>query len=421
MSLFLSPRDQEMLDGVHGPAAKMAMSILVRMAEVSRAQELLDISAAHIDSTVYIGEAGLEFAERLASLGAKVAVPTSLNVSGVDEYHWREWAVPQDWAEKAQRQMAAYRSMGTIPTWTCAPYQTEMRPKFGQQIAWGESNAIVFANSVIGARTERYPDLFDICCAITGRAPAIGLHLTENRAGQILFRLVDVPLAVQESEEFYPTLGHILGKIAQDRIPVVDGLAAHPDEDQLKALGAASASSGAVALFHIVGLTPESPTLEAAFQGQNLFKTIDVTMESLRQARRELTHATSDKLDMVVLGSPHFSLAEFRRLAPLLEGRKKHPKVKFLVTSSRVMVAMAEQAGLLEPLRAFGGQLTVDTCILTTPMLPPEIQNLMTNSAKFAYYTPGLLDRQMAFGSLEDCVRSAVAGRVLRDESLWEA
>ena len=410
-----------MLDGVHGPAAKMAMSILVRMAEVSRAQELLDISAAHIDSTVYIGEAGLEFAERLASLGAKVAVPTSLNVSGVDEYHWREWAVPQDWAEKAQRQMAAYRSMGTIPTWTCAPYQTEMRPKFGQQIAWGESNAIVFANSVIGARTERYPDLFDICCAITGRAPAIGLHLTENRAGQILFRLVDVPLAVQESEEFYPTLGHILGKIAQDRIPVVDGLAAHPDEDQLKALGAASASSGAVALFHIVGLTPESPTLEAAFQGQNLFKTIDVTMESLRQARRELTHATSDKLDMVVLGSPHFSLAEFRRLAPLLEGRKKHPKVKFLVTSSRVMVAMAEQAGLLEPLRAFGGQLTVDTCILTTPMLPPEIQNLMTNSAKFAYYTPGLLDRQMAFGSLEDCVRSAVAGRVLRDESLWEA
>ena len=417
----LSSHDQDMLAGKHGPAAKMALSIVARMAEVVHARELLDISAAHIDSTIYIGEAGLEFAERLASLGAKVAVPTSLNVSGVDEYHWREWAVPQDWAEKAGRQMTAYRGMGTVPTWTCAPYQTEMRPTFGQQIAWGESNAIVFANSVIGARTERYPDLFDICCAITGRAPATGLHLSENRAGQMLFQLVDVPLAVQESEEFYPTLGHLLGKIAQDRIPVVDGLAARPDEDRLKALGAATASSGAVALFHIVGQTPEAPTLAAAFQGRPPLKTVDVTMPSQRRARRELTHASSDRLDMVVLGSPHFSLAEFRRLAPLLESQQKHPQVKFLVTSSRAMVAAAEKAGLLDSLRAFGGQLTVDTCILATPMLPPEIQNLMTNSAKFAYYTPGLLNRQMAFGSLEDCVRSAVAGRVIRSESLWDA
>lgn len=420
MSLSLSPRDQEMLAGLLGPAVQMAMSIVVRMAEVTGAPALLDITAAHIDSTIYIGEAGLEFAERLATLGARVAVPTSLNVSGVDEHHWHEWAVPTDWAEKAGRQMAAYRSMGTIPTWTCAPYQTEMRPEFGQQIAWGESNAIVFANSVIGARTERYPDLFDICCAITGRAPAAGLHLSENRAGQILFRLVDIPQAIQESEEFYPTLGHLLGKIAQDRIPVVDGLTAHPDEDQLKALGAASASSGAVALFHIVGLTPEAPSLEAAFQGHSPQKSVNVTMDILRQAHRELTHANSDRLDMVVLGSPHFSLAEFRRLAPLLEGKVRHQQVKFLVTSSRVMVAAADQAGLLEPLRAFGGQLTVDTCILATPMLPPEIQNLMTNSAKFAYYTPGLLNRQMTFGSLEDCVRSAVAGRVIRSESIWD-
>jgi predicted aconitase len=173
-------------------------------------------------------------------------------------------------------------------------------------------------------------------------------------------------------------------------------------------------------LFHIVGLTPEAPSLEAAFQGHPPKKTVIVTMDSLRQAHRELTHANSDRLDMVVLGSPHFSLAEFRRLAPLLEGRLRDPQVKFLVTSSRVMAAAAEQAGLLEPLRAFGGQLTVDTCILATPMLPPEIQYLMTNSAKFAYYTPGLLNRQMTFGSLEDCVRSAVAGRVIRSESLWD-
>jgi predicted aconitase len=127
MSLTLNTKDQAMLRGDHGPATKMAMSILVRMAEVANAQELLDITGAHIDSTVYIGDAGLEFAERLASLGAKVVVPTTLNVSGLDEHHWQEWAVPSEWARQAQRQMVAYQSMGTIPTWTCAPYQTEMK------------------------------------------------------------------------------------------------------------------------------------------------------------------------------------------------------------------------------------------------------------------------------------------------------
>jgi predicted aconitase len=409
-----------MRHGEYGPAAKMAMSILIRMAEVAGAKELLDIEGAHLDSTVYIGEAGLEYAERLASLGAKVAVPTTLNVSGLDEHHWREWAVPPNWAAKAHRQMLAYQSMGAAPTWTCAPYQTEFKPKFGQQIAWGESNAIVFANSVIGARTERYPDLFDVCCALTGRAPARGLHLTENRAGQVLLRLTEAPLALQESDEFYPVLGHLLGKAAGDRIPVVEGMKVKPNEDQLKALGAAAACSGAVALFHLIGITPEAPTFAAAFQGRAPIAVIEVTMEMLRAARRDLTHSPSAALDMVVLGSPHFSLEEFRKLAPLVQGRRKHPDVKFLVTSSRAMTQLAQQAGVLDPILAFGAQLTVDTCILTTPMLPPEIKFLMTNSAKFSYYAPGLLDKHITFGSLADCVQSAITGRVVREEGLWE-
>lgn len=419
MTLSLTTKDHEMLRGDHGPATKMAMSILVRMAEVAGAQELLDITGAHIDSTVYIGDAGLEFAERLAGLGAKVAVPTTLNVSGLDEHHWQEWSVPNDWARQAYRQMIAYQSMGTIPTWTCAPYQTEMKPSFGQQIAWGESNAIVFANSVLGARTERYPDLFDICCAITGRAPNIGLHRTENRAGELLLNLRGVPEMLQLSDDFYPVLGHFIGKLARDRIPVLDGQCIIPSEDQLKALGAAAASSGAVALFHMVGVTPESPTREAAFQGHDPQESITVTMHMLRESRRELTHTDSEALDMVVLGSPHFSLAEFKSLAPLVRGKRKHPNVKFLVTSSRAMTQLAKQAGFLDLLQDFGAQVTVDTCILTSPMLPTEMKYLMTNSAKFAYYTPGLLGRQITFGSLKDCIASAVEGKVVRDESLW--
>jgi len=391
------------------------------MAEVYGAAELMDITAAHIDSSIYIGEAGLEFAERLASLGAQVAVPSTLNVSGLDEHHWQEWSVPTDWASNAHRQMVAYQSMGCVPTWTCAPYQTEMRPSFGQQIAWGESNAIAFANSVLGARTERYPDLLDICCAITGRVPAVGLHLTENRAGQLWMPLVDVPLPVQGDDSFYPVLGHLMGKIAQDRVPVVSGLEVRPSEDQLKALGAAAASSGTVALFHIVGVTPEAPSLEAAFQGRAPLETVEVTMEGLRVARRELTTADGDQLDMVVLGSPHFSLAEFKQLATLVEGKRVHPDVTFLVTSSRAMTLLARQAGYLAALEEFGGRVTVDTCILATPMLPPEVKTLMTNSAKYAYYAPGMLNTRVTFGGLEDCVRSAVEGRVTRDESLWDA
>ncbi|MBL8191195.1 MAG: aconitase X catalytic domain-containing protein, partial [Acidobacteria bacterium] len=358
--------------------------------------------------------------ERLAAHGAKVAVPSSLNVSGVDEHGWREWATPPEWAQKAHRQMIAYQSMGTEPTWTCAPYQTAFRPKFGEQIAWGESNAIAFANSVIGARSERYPDLMDVCAAITGRVPAIGLHLTENRAGQVLFRLVGVPQKIQEDDSFYPVLGHLIGRIAQERIPVVEGLEVTPAEDQLKALCAAVASSGAVALMHLVGITPEAPTTEAAFQNKPAQQIIEVTMDKLRAARHELTTADGEKLEMVVLGSPHFSLAEFKQLAPLLVGKRRHPEVQFLVTSSRLMCNLAEQAGYIKPLQEFGGKLTVDTCILTTPMLHPEIKTLMTNSAKYAYYSPGLLSTQVVFGRLEDCVRSAVKGRIIRDESLWQ-
>lgn len=419
--MHLSDADRAMLEGREGPAVQLAMSILVRMGEVQDAERLLDIEAAHIDSTLYTGQATLDFAERLAGLGAHVRVPTSLNVGGVDQQGWREWPVPAEWAEPARRQMDAYQSMGAEPTWTCAPYQTAFRPKFGQQIAWGESNAIVFANSVIGARTERYPDLLDICAALTGRAPAVGLHLDEPRAGQLVIRFSGVPDSLQTNDAFYPVLGQLVGKLAGERNPVLIGLSAAPTEDQLKAFGAGAASSGSVALFHWVGVTPEAPTLEAALHHRPAQAEVEIGMAELRAAWVELTTQTGTDLDMVVLGSPHFSLDEFRRLAPLLEGKQRHPKVAFLVTSSRAMAALADKAGALQTLSRFGGRVTLDTCILTTPMLPKDVHTLMTNSAKYAYYAPGLLGTQVVFGSLDDCVRSAVAGRVIRDETLWAA
>jgi predicted aconitase len=416
----LSKYDKSVLNGEHGPGALTAMKIITRMAEVYGVDRLMDIDAAHIDSSLYMGDATLEFAEHLASQGARVVVPSTLNVSGVDEHGWQAWSVPPDWADNARRQMVAYVAMGCVPTWTCAPYQTEHRPHFGQQIAWGESNAIAFANSVIGARTERYPDLLDICAAITGRVPAVGYHLEENRRGQIHMPLVDTHRKLQENDGLYPVLGHLVGKVAQDKVPVLTGFDVSPTEDQLKAFGAAAASSGTVGLFHIVGITPEAPTIPAAFHGREPERVVEITMESLRAARAELSTAEGEKLDMVALGCPHFSQPEFEHLAGLLEGKEKASQVEFLVTSNRAMTMLAEKTGSLETLKKFGGRITRDTCILTTPMLPDEIRIIMTNSAKYAYYAPGMLNTQVVFGTLEDCVRSAIDGRVNRDEGLWK-
>ena len=420
MNLNLTSYDQALLHGEHGPAAQLAMSIMTRMVGIYGANSLLDITAAHIDSSLYMGDATLEFAERLANSGAKVKVPSTLNVSVVDEHHWQEWSTPPDHARKAHRQMMAYQNMGCIPTWTCAPYQTEHRPRFGQQIAWGESNAIAFANTVIGSRTERYPDLLDICAAITGRVPAAGLHLEENRAGQFVIRIDKIPLKLQEDDSFYPVLGHWIGKISGDQIPIVEGIKINPTEDQLKSFCAAMASSSALGLCHIVGVTPEAATLKEACQGKFLQRSVELDMSQLREARDELTTTKTDQLDMVVLGSPHFSFAEFKKLVPLITNKRCHSKVQFLVTTSRTMKELADRANFLTPLQEFGGKITVDTCIITTPMLPPAIKTLMTNSAKYAFYTPSLLNKQIAFGSTEDCVHSAISGFIIRDDSLWE-
>jgi predicted aconitase len=177
----LTDEEKSILDGKQGEAARIALSVLVDLGKVFGAEELMKVSQVHIDTTVYMVDAGLEFAERLADLGGKVAVPTSLNSSAIDLRRWKEYRVPPEIISKHQRLAEAYLKMRGIPTWTCAPYQNGIIPRFGEQIAWGESNAIAFANSIIGARTNRYADLMDICAAIIGKVPKFGLHLTENR------------------------------------------------------------------------------------------------------------------------------------------------------------------------------------------------------------------------------------------------
>lgn len=423
MPVSLSKKDKQMINGEYGEATKLAMSIMVRMADVYEATEMMDVTQAHIDGCGLMSTSSLEFAETLAKSGGKVIIPTTLNMIPLDLQNWNEFGVPEDFAEKAARLAQAYIDMGCVPTWTCAPYQGYLTPRFGQQIAWAESNAIVYANSVIGARTNRYGDFIDICAAITGRVPKYGLHLKHNRKGQILLRLVDIDPAIFQEDASYSALGHLIGSITEDKIPVIEGLPANATGDQLKGLGAASASSGAVALFHAVGVTPEANTLDEAFQGAEPEQVIDIRLSDFQKARADLSAVQiGDKINWVILGCPHFSFAEFEHLARLIqeeESRFIHPDVEFVIFSSQTSYALLQRSDLMNILADFGVRITLDTCPFHTPMVPPDVKIIMTNSGKCAYYSPGELDVEVAFGTIADCVRSAIAGHVCREDKLW--
>ncbi|HRQ36438.1 MAG TPA: aconitase X catalytic domain-containing protein [Chloroflexota bacterium] len=419
MAIELTAEDEAMLAGERGTAVQMAMRILVTMAGVHGAERLLDVASAHIDGCLYHGDSGLEFAERLVAGGAQVRIPTTLNVGAVDLLHPEHFQGTPQLAAHATRLMHAYEQMGCQPIWTCAPYQAMHRPPLGTDIAWAESNAIVFANSVLGARTNRYGDFIDICMAITGRAPAFGLHLPENRRGQLLFRLQGISERLLREDVFFPVLGYLLGEKSQSRIPVIEGLLPETTEDQLKALGAAAASSGAVALFHAAGVTPEAPTLDAAFQGRPPEQTIAVTLADLREALGQLGTAEDGAIHVVALGSPHFSLAEFAALMPLLAQYPIRPEVEFIVCTNRLVLAGLQQRGWLAQLQTMGVRLVVDTCVVVAPIVRHKGGVLMTNSGKFAHYAPGNIGFEVVFGSLVECVRSAAQGFVWRDVDLW--
>jgi predicted aconitase len=423
MAVRLSNRDRGFLDGAHGEAAQMAMSIMMRMAEVYGADRLMDVSQAHIDACALLSESSLEFAEKLAALGGKVAIPTTLNMVPLDLQNWESLGLPQEHVRRAKRLARAYLDMGCVPTWTCAPYQGYLTPRFGQQIAWGESNAIVYANSVLGARTNRYGDYIDICAAITGRAPRCGLHLKVNRRGQVLLRFKELPPAVFDDESFYPMLGHLLGHAVRDEVPVIQGLPRGVTGDQLKALGAASASSGAVGLFHAIGVTPEADTLEQAFQGGEPSQVIEIDLGNLARAWSDLsTVEEGARLDAVVLGCPHFSYAEFEQLAKAIEREGNmpvSPHVRFLILTSQTSFGLLKRSRLLDTILSFRADIVLDTCTFHAPILSSDTSVIMTNSGKHAYYAPGELGVEVSFGDITDCVRSAVKGVVCREPRPW--
>ena len=416
MPVALSDRDRALLGGGSGEGAAFAMRLVVGAAEAVGAPRLIDISGAHVDSCLYHGEASIDFVERLVAGGARVSVPTTLNVGALDLMHPGLWRGEPAVAERGRLLMDRYRTLGCRATYTCAPYQLPWaRPRLGEQVAWAESNAIVFCNSVLGARTNRYGDFIDVACAITGRAPDAGLHRDEGRRARLVLQLADdVP-----RDSLLPSLlGIALGRHAGSSVAAIEGLPADLGEDGLKAIGAAAASSGSVAMFHAVGLTPEAPTLASALDGAEPVATETITLAELRAIREELSAAADPgALRAVAIGTPHASVAELREVERLLAGRR--PAVQLVVSMARDLAGA--EPDLVERLEAAGITLLFDTCSYVSPVLGGDGGTVMTDSGKWAFYAPATVGAAPLIGSTADCVESAVAGRVVRGSSAWDA
>ena len=407
-TLDLTTEDRAMLAGRDGEAVRLAMEILVAMAAQQGAARLTDVTRAHIDGCIYASPANLTFAEMMAGLGAAVRVPTSMNAISVDHAHWRGQGVPESFGDPARRLADAYVMMGAEPTFTCAPYLLDPAPEPGEAIGWSESNAVIYANSVLGARTVKHPDFLDLFIALTGRAPLSGVYLDADRAAR---RVIAVDLPAGADDAVWPLVGYLAGLAAPDRIPLLTGLAgAAPSPDDLKALCAAFGTSSAAPMLHIDGVTPEAAGAAAPDADR-----ASITRADLARAWAGF-NTGAEAVDLVAFGSPHASLAECRAIAALLgetpEDRRA-PDTQAIVTLGRAVLQQARAEGVLARLEGFGIRVIPDLCwcSISEPVFPPSARTVMTNSGKYAHYGPALTGRQMRFGSLADCVAAARTGR----------
>ena len=393
-----------MLAGEHGPALQKAMEIIVALGTIYGAAELVPVTSVQVAGVSYknLGQAGLDFLREWAAQGARVRVPTTLNPAGMDLRAWRELGIPQDFARQQLAVVEAYRAMGISPTCSCTPYLVGNVPGFGEHVAWAESSAVSFANSVLGARTNREGGPSALAAALTGRTAAYGLHLDENRRARYM---VDVRCPLRSGADF-GALGYLVGKMVRNAVPYfrLSTLPSPPPLTlPLKTLGAAMAASGAVALYHVEGVTPE------AQRGEMLAPDAErVIIEDLSPAYAAL-NAPVEQIDLVSIGCPHASLDEIAEVARAVDDRRL--RAALWITTARQIKDRAAEAGYVATIEAAGGRVVADTCLVVAPMDALGFRTLATNSAKMAFYVPSHSGLQVRFGPLEQCLDAALTGR----------
>jgi predicted aconitase/predicted aconitase with swiveling domain len=399
--LTLTDQDRAMLAGADGPARRIAMEVICAMAILQGAGTLVNVTQGHIDGCILANAANLHFAEKMLEMGARVTIPTTINAISVDHGNWRNQGVAPDFGLRAARLADAYVKMGARPTFTCAPYLLDSAPSAGENIGWSESNAVIYANTVLAARTVKHPDYLDLFIAMTGRAPLSGVYLTENRAPRR--RLQVEPLGPHD-DALWPMLGYLAGQLAPDCIPILTGLeGVSASKDDLKAMCAAFGTTSAAPMLHVAGHTPEAAHYPLPDDR------MPMSRADLARIWAELNQAP-DHIDLIAFGSPHFSASECHAVADLAKGKKA--TVDVIVTVGQNVLVDIRADGTFAALEAFGARIIPDICwcSITEPVFPTNARTLMTNSGKYAHYAPGLSGRDVRFGSLSACVAAACTG-----------
>lgn len=386
----LTQEEHEMLEGKQGNAVKKGMDILTALGEIFGAKRLIDVGSVQIAGVSYsnLGDAGLEFLAEMARDG-KVRVLTTLNPAGMDMENWKALGISEDFAEKQGLVIDAFKKMDIVTTCTCTPYLIGNLPRFGEHIAWAESSAVCFANSVLGARTNREGGPSALASALTGRTPEFGMHLDENRQAQVL---VDVKANIKDITDF-GALGKVIGDRIKNKIPLIRGIK-NARTEELKSFSASIATYGGTALFHMEGITPNRTKVPE--------ERIEVSQEDIQKAKDDLNDA--DEIDFVSLGCPHCTLKEIAEIARLLKGKKV--KKEFWICTARPMKNMADQAGYTKTIEDAGAKFACDTCLAVAP-LKGRFRGAATNSAKGVFYGRGHNGFKTKFKPLEECIRIA--------------
>jgi predicted aconitase len=399
--MHLTREEERIIKGEFGEGTQKALELLVAIGDAYDAEEMIPITRAHAASSGQEGD--LYFVELLANGGASCKVPTSTNPVYDIEYFDKLFAAPEDEAEVARRVMEAYKRVGATLSWSCIPYLAENIPLFGETVAFSESSATPYVNSVIGATTNREAAQSALAAGVVGKTPKYGLHIRENRKGTCLVKVE----AVLRDEFDYTLLGYHVGKRLGYGIPVVTGIARRPSTEELINFCAMSNTSGAIPMFYIPGFTVEAATVEEAFQGDTPRDRITVTERELEQAHEE-TQTTSGKIDFVMLGCPHYTLKQLEHVAILLNGKKIHKNVSFWVCTSATTRLLAERNGYVNTIEKAGGHVVVDTCIDEPCWIAYKDKVGMTDSPKCAYYRRF---KDVVIARLADCVEAAVKGQ----------
>ena len=417
----LTDYEKAMLEGEHGLMRQQAMEALCDLARFYDVEEFVEIVGCHDDSTVYAGEAQVAFAEHLADNGAKFAVPTTTNATACDMNLWNRQKHDVETMSATRRIEAAHVKMGAVPTWSCAPYHIGVAPSFGQQFASAESNVICYYNSIIGARTNRYAGPLELLCGIAGRAPYFGLHVPENRYAKGLVKLGDdIRPEYFVEEDIFNLISYAFGSIVADRIWALEGIPAKGITNEiLKQFSATAASSGGIALFHMIGITPEAQTKEQAFNGREPEEVVEIHLSDLSDAEQQITNPDVTDIDAVVLGCPHCSYNECAMVEELFRGRRVNGNVNFWLITSRSVNDRLKDSGLYESLTRLGVQIYCDGCILEYRNKNLGTKTMMSNSGKFDTYCFSMRGLQPVFGSMWECIESAVAGKVVKEAKPW--